>query len=148
MEAEEDDFDIAGSMKLILDEFLSSLTNCVSRELIDKAASDFCMNLNTKANRKKLSRALFSVHRTRYDLLPFYSRLVATLHPCMPDVAMELNTLLKTDFKWHIRKKDQINIESKLKVVRFIGELCKFNMFPKADVLHCIKVRILIGPFE
>ena len=102
------------------------------------------MNLNTKANRKKLSRALFSVHRTRYDLLPFYSRLVATLHPCMPDVAVELNTLLKTDFKWHIRKKDQINIESKLKVVRFIGELCKFNMFPKADVLHCIKVRLSI----
>merc|ERR1719483_1124679 len=35
--------------------------------------------------------------------------------------------------------KDQINIESKLKVCRFIGELTKFSMFSKADVLFCVK---------
>ena len=64
---------------------------------------DFCMNLNTKPNRKKLVRTLFTVHRTRYDLLPFYCRLVATLHPCMPDLAAELVNLLKGDFKWHVR---------------------------------------------
>jgi len=40
-----------------------------------------------------------------------------------------------------VRKKDQINIESKLKTVRFIGELVKFNMFAKSEALHCIKVR-------
>ena len=31
-------------------------------------------------------KTLFTVHRTRTDLLPFYSRLVATLNPCMPEV--------------------------------------------------------------
>ena len=87
-----------------------------------QAAIDFCMNMNTKSNRRKLTRALFTVHRTRYDLLPFYGRLVATLHPCMPDIATELVQMLKADFRWHVRKKDQINIESKLKTVRFIGE--------------------------
>ena len=136
----EDDVDIQGSMKLILDEYLSSLPKCVSREMIDRAANDFCLNLNTKANRKKLSRSLFGVHRTRYDLLPFYSRLVAILHPVMPDVALELNTLLKNDFRYHVRKKDQMYIETKLKIVRFMGELVKFNIFPKADALHCMKV--------
>ncbi|XP_060600449.1 regulator of nonsense transcripts 2-like, partial [Ruditapes philippinarum] len=111
-----------------------------NRDLIDKAAIEFCMNFNTKNNRKKLVRALFTVHRTRYDLLPFYSRLTATLFPCMPDVANDLVQLLKGDFRWHVRKKDQINIESKLKTVRFIGELVKFKLFPKAEALHCLKM--------
>ena len=38
----------------------------------------------------------------RYDLLPFYSRMVATLYPCMPDVATNLVQLLKSDFRWHV----------------------------------------------
>lgn len=48
---------------------------------------------------------LFSVPRTRLDLLPFYARFVATLHPVVPDVAMELGQFLKQDFKFHVRKK-------------------------------------------
>lgn len=39
-----------------------------------------------------------------------------------------------------VRKKDQINIETKNKTVRFIGELTKFKMFTKNDTLHCLKV--------
>ena len=38
----------------------------------------------------------------RFDLLPFYSRLVATLHPCMSDLAVDLFTSLKAEFKWHV----------------------------------------------
>lgn len=71
--------------------------------------------------------------------MPFYARLVAVLHPCMPDVATDLEATLRNDFRYHVRKKDQINIESKLKVVRFIGELVKFGMYGKADALHCLK---------
>ena len=51
----------------------------------------------------------------------------------------QLSALLKQDFRWHVRKKDQINIESKLKVCRFIGEMTKFSMFSKVDTLFCIK---------
>ena len=109
---------------------------------------DFCMNMNTKSNRRKLVRALFTVPRQRsvspwliiivlsvcvclsvspaedapvprlkgeshqwlslclfcrrLDLLPFYSRLVATLHPCMSDVAEDLCSMLKGDFRFHV----------------------------------------------
>lgn len=38
----------------------------------------------------------------RLDLLPFYSRLVATLHPCMSDVAEDLCSMLKGDFRFHV----------------------------------------------
>lgn len=39
-----------------------------------------------------------------------------------------------------VRKKDQINIESKVKTVRFIGELVKFHMFAKSEALYCLKI--------
>ena len=129
----------SATIKILMDAFIQQLPNCVNRELIDKAAKDFCMNLNTKNNRKRLVSALFQVHRTRLDLLPFYARLVAILNPCMPEIANDLSFLLKNDFRFHIKKKDQINIESKIKNVRFIGELVKFKMFPKIDALNCLK---------
>ncbi|XP_034277995.1 regulator of nonsense transcripts 2 isoform X1 [Pantherophis guttatus] len=138
---QEDEETSTGShLKLIVDAFLQQLPNCVNRDLIDKAAMDFCMNMNTKANRRKLVRALFIVPRQRLDLLPFYARLVGTLHPCMSDVAEDLCSMLKGDFRFHVRKKDQINIETKNKTVRFIGELTKFKMFSKSDTLHCLKM--------
>ncbi|XP_021341258.1 regulator of nonsense transcripts 2-like isoform X2 [Mizuhopecten yessoensis] len=135
----EEDADTGNLMKVQFDAYLLSLPNCVNKDLLDKGSIEFCMNFNMKSNRKKLVKALFTVHRTRYDLLPFYSRMVATLYPCMPDVANDLVQLLKGDFRWHVRKKDQINIESKLKTVRFIGELVKFKLYPKSEALHCVK---------
>jgi regulator of nonsense transcripts 2 len=48
--------------------------------------------------------------------------------------------MLRQDFKYHVRKKDQINIESKIKVVRFIGELVKFELYSKIEALYCLKV--------
>uniref|UniRef100_D3ZT03 UPF2, regulator of nonsense mediated mRNA decay n=1 Tax=Rattus norvegicus TaxID=10116 RepID=D3ZT03_RAT len=140
LEQEDEEASTGSHLKLIVDAFLQQLPNCVNRDLIDKAAMDFCMNMNTKANRKKLVRALFIVPRQRLDLLPFYARLVATLHPCMSDVAEDLCSMLRGDFRFHVRKKDQINIETKNKTVRFIGELTKFKMFTKNDTLHCLKM--------
>ncbi|XP_020710978.2 regulator of nonsense transcripts 2 isoform X2 [Athalia rosae] len=128
------------SNKILLDAYLTYLPNCVNREMIDNAAVEFLMNLNTKHNRKKLIKALFGVSRIRLDLLPFYSRLVGILFPVMPDVANDLCMMLKQDFKYHVRKKDQINIESKIKVVRYIGELVKFKLYSKIEALYCLKV--------
>lgn len=128
------------SNKIMLDAFLTHLPNCVNREMIDNAAVHFLMNLNTKHNKKKLVKALFGVSRIRLDLLPFYSRLAAILYSVMPDVGNDLCQMLKQDFKYHVRKKDQINIESKIKVVRYIGELVKFKLYSKLEALYCLKV--------
>jgi hypothetical protein len=38
---------------------------------------------------------------------------------------------------------DQINIETKVKIVRFIGELTKFGMYPRSDALLCFKMLLL-----
>jgi regulator of nonsense transcripts 2 len=55
------------------------------------------------------------------DLIPFYARLVATLHPCLEDIATTLVEILIKDLRFQIKKKDQVHIHSKLKNVRFIG---------------------------
>lgn len=39
-----------------------------------------------------------------------------------------------------MRKKDQMKIESKLKCVRFIGEMVKFKMYLKSEALFCLKM--------
>lgn len=126
--------------KVIFESFMEQLPKCVNREMIDNLAIEFLIYLNTKNNRKKLVKALFSVPRTRVDLLPFYTRLVAILNPLMPEVALELCSLLKSDFRYNVKKKDQINIETKLKVVRYIGEMTKFNLMAKSEALHCFKM--------
>jgi regulator of nonsense transcripts 2 len=48
------------------------------------------------------------VQRTRLDLFPLYSRLVAIINLVAPDVAVELGQMLKIDFKYHVKKRDQV----------------------------------------
>ncbi|XP_053948578.1 regulator of nonsense transcripts 2 [Anastrepha ludens] len=122
------------------DQFLNNLNNCVNKELIDSAAIEFLLNFNTKNNRKKLTKSIFTVQRTRLDLLPFLSRFVAIVNLCNTDVATDLSEMLRKEFKWHIRKKNQLNIESKIKIVRFIGEMVKFGLCKKFDALSCLKM--------
>uniref|UniRef100_A0A1B0AX55 MIF4G domain-containing protein n=1 Tax=Glossina palpalis gambiensis TaxID=67801 RepID=A0A1B0AX55_9MUSC len=128
------------------DQFLINLNNCVNKELIDSAAIEFLLTYNTKNNRKKLTKSIISVHRTRWDLLPFLSRFVAIVNLCHTDVALDLSELLRKEFKWHVRMKNQFNIESKIKVVRFMGEMVKFGLYKKFDALSCLK--ILLRDFQ
>lgn len=129
-----------------LETFLANLPNCVNRELIDSVAIEFLLNFNNKPNRKKLSRALFNVHRTRLDLLPLLARFCAIINLVTSDVALELSQMLKVDFKFHIKKRDQINIESKIKAVRYIGEMTKFALYPRMEALMCLKM--LLSNFQ
>ncbi|KQJ83656.1 regulator of nonsense transcripts UPF2 isoform X1 [Brachypodium distachyon] len=121
-----------------LDNLLQRLPRCVSRDLIDQLTVEFCY-LNSKANRKKLVRTLFNVPRTSLELLPYYSRLVATLSKCMKDLPSMLLPMIEEEFNFLINKKDQIKIETKIRNIRFIGELCKFKIAPSGLVFSCLK---------
>lgn len=139
-EEQEETTTITISNKIVLEAFINNLPNCINRELIDNAAIDFLVTLNNKHNRRKIVRTLFGVNRTRLDLLPFYGRFVAILYPALPEISNDLCQMLRQDFKYHVRKKDQINIESKVKVVRYIGELVKFNLYSKIEAMYCLKI--------
>ena len=63
--------------------FLQELPEAMNRDQIDALSEKFCF-VNNRGNRKRLIEALFTVHWQRLDLLPYYARFVATLHPIFP----------------------------------------------------------------
>ncbi|MFS7924144.1 putative nonsense-mediated mRNA decay protein Nmd2/UPF2 [Helianthus anomalus] len=100
---------------------------------------EFCY-LNSKSSRKKLARALFNVPKTSLELLPYYSRMVATLSTCMKDVSSTLLQLFEEEFNFLVNRKDQMNIETKIRNIRFIGKLCKFKIAPSGLIFSCLRL--------
>ena len=139
------------SAKEEFEAYVKSLMGIYNRELVDQASQDFLMNLNTPINRKKLSRELWKVDRRRIDLLPFFTRLAASLKECAPSVADELAQYLIKDFRYHLRKKDQVHNEVKIKNSRYIGEATKFELISRQEATTCFRILLLdfsIGAIE
>jgi len=109
------------------DEFTESLLSALSRDAVDKHSEKFCY-MNTKGNRKRLVEFLYSSNRSRTDILPFLGRMVATLSMVLPDIGVELVTLLKNQFFGIMLGKEQHKLEHKVRVARYIAELVKFKV--------------------
>ncbi|EFO26274.2 hypothetical protein LOAG_02196 [Loa loa] len=127
-------------LKLRMIAFMEQLPWLINRDLIDKAALDFVTNLNTRNNRKKLCQMMLEQHRNRLDLLPFYGRLVATLEPVMPDLALELSHSLLQQFRAAVQSKKKQRVDWKIRCARFISELVKFEIIPKGEGLSCLRM--------
>ncbi|KAL3982246.1 MIF4G domain family protein [Acanthocheilonema viteae] len=127
-------------LKLMMIAFMEQLPWLINRDLIDKAALDFVTNLNTRNNRKKLCQMMLEQYRNRLDLLPFYGRLVATLEPVMPDLALELSHSLLQQFRAAVQNKKKQRVDLKIRCARFISELVKFGIIPKGEGLSCLRM--------
>ncbi|GAA5988927.1 hypothetical protein JCM11641_002917 [Rhodosporidiobolus odoratus] len=110
-----------------------------SKDSIDAVAFDFAF-LNGKAARKRLVKVLGSVNRNRQDILPYCSRLVATLNPFMPDVGKELVAVLEDEFRYLQKKRNVDLAETRSKNLRFISELTKFKITPVHVIFYILKV--------
>ncbi|KAF9379387.1 hypothetical protein CPB97_008981, partial [Podila verticillata] len=122
-----------------LDAFLARLPNMCNRDMIDQAAVDFCY-LNSKLSRNRLIKTLVQVPRDRHDLLPYYSRMIATFQPFYPDVSEEVLRALEREFRGLLRKKHMDLSESRAKNIKFLSELVKFGITPLPIIFHCLKV--------
>ncbi|KAF9098346.1 hypothetical protein BGX23_006400 [Mortierella sp. AD031] len=122
-----------------LDAFMARLPNMCNRDMIDQAAVDFCY-LNSKISRNRLIKTLVQVPRDRHDLLPYYSRMIATFKPFYPDVAEEVLNALEREFRGLLRKKHIDLSESRVKNIKFLSELVKFGLTPLPIIFHCLKV--------
>ncbi|OAF65735.1 hypothetical protein A3Q56_06551, partial [Intoshia linei] len=121
------------------DDFLGSLSKFINRDLIDKAAIDFMVKYNSKKNRKELIRIFLTVKWSRIDLLPFYSRFVCIINKAHTDILKSMIKSLIATFHYHVKSRDQLHLDQKLKTVRFIGELVKFKLYPLNEVMNHIK---------
>jgi regulator of nonsense transcripts 2 len=116
------------------------LPDCNRRETVDELAEKFCANHGaSKTSRKRLSKTLFLVPRTRLDLLPYYSRLAAILDRIFSDVAAPMVQELENQFHGLARFKKNVNLENRLKNARYLGELTKFRVAPPIVVLRCLQ---------
>ncbi|TDL26278.1 ARM repeat-containing protein [Rickenella mellea] len=125
----------------LLTSLLTRLPDATNRSLIDQVAVEFAF-LNSKAARKRLVKFLTQVPKNRTDLLPHYSRLVATLNKYMPDIAVELIASLEEEFRYLQRKKNVVKelSEVRQKNIAFLSNLTKFKVVPSHLILHMFKV--------
>mmetsp|Transcript_11758 Transcript_11758/g.21982 ORF Transcript_11758/g.21982 Transcript_11758/m.21982 type:complete len:802 (-) Transcript_11758:681-3086(-) len=122
---------------LLLEE---ELPECNRRDLVDNLAEKFCTNHGTNKNaRKRLQQAIFLVPRSRLDLIPYYSRLVAIFDRVFPEISSYLVTELEKQFHGLARWKKQQGIDSRIRNARFIAELTKFRVAPPIVVLRCLQ---------
>lgn len=116
------------------------LPECSRREQIDEISEKFCTNHGSSKNaRKRLSETLFHVPRARLDLLPYYSRMAATLGRVWPDIGDSLLVDLEQQFHGQAKFKKNQNIESRMRTARYIGELTIFRMAPPIVALRCLR---------
>ncbi|PFH51566.1 hypothetical protein AMATHDRAFT_74915 [Amanita thiersii Skay4041] len=125
----------------LLTALLVRLPDATNKALIDQAAIDFAF-LNSKAARKRLVKFLGQVPKNRIDLLPHYSRLVATLNKYMPDIGTDLVNILEEEFRYLQRKKNVVKelSEVRMKNISFLSNLTKFCVVPSHLILHIFKV--------
>ncbi|RYP38561.1 hypothetical protein DL767_002497 [Monosporascus sp. MG133] len=125
-----------------VDAVLARLPELTNKDAIDEIAVDFCF-LNSKASRNRLVKALTEVPKGRTDLLPFWSRLVATLGRYMPDIPKGVVEYLDAEFRSLQRRKDKDFLgQVRLSNIRYLAELTKFGVVPEHVVFHCLKVSL------
>ena len=125
-----------------VDALLARLPELINKDSIDQAAIDFCF-LNSKASRNRLVKALTEVPKGRSDLLPSWSRLVATLGRYMPDVPKGLVEYLDSEFRSLQRRKEKEFLgQVRLSNIRYLAELTKFGVVPDHVIFHCLKVSL------
>ncbi|KAH9915683.1 ARM repeat-containing protein [Fomitopsis serialis] len=125
----------------MLTTLLARLPDATNRTMIDQAAVEFAF-LNSKAARKRMVKFMSQVPKSRTDLLPHYSRLIATLNKYMPDIGQDVIAWLDEEFRYLQRKKKVVIelAEVRLKNLTFISTLTKFRVIPPHVILHMFKV--------
>ena len=125
-----------------VDALLARLPELQNKEQIDQAAMDFCF-LNSKASRNRLIKAVQEVPKGRNDLLPSYSRLVATLGKYMPDISNGLVSHLDDEFR-SLQRRKQKDFLGQVRTgnIRYLAELTKFGVVPEHVIFHCLKVSL------
>jgi regulator of nonsense transcripts 2 len=125
-----------------VDAILARLPDLNTKDAVDGTAIDFCF-LNSKASRNRLIKAVQDIPKGRSDLLPLYSRLIATLSKYMPDVSQGLVSYLDDEFRSLQRRKSKDFLgQVRTQNVRYLAELTKFGVVPEHVIFHCLKVSL------
>lgn len=125
-----------------VDALLARLPELSNKDQVDQFAIEFCF-LNSKASRNRLIKAVEEIPKGRTDLLPLYSRLIATLSKHLPDIAQAIVTYLDDEFRSLQRRKSKDFLgQVRMVNIRYMSELTKFGVVPEHVIFHCLKVSL------
>jgi regulator of nonsense transcripts 2 len=125
-----------------VDSLLAKLPELQTKDQVDQFALDFCW-VNSKASRNRLVKAVSDIPKGRIDLLPLYSRLVATLGQYLPDIPQGITAYLDEEFRSLQRRKSKEFLgQVRMANVRYLAELTKFGVVPEHIIFHCFKVSL------
>ena len=142
-EDDEDEKEEAGEVRgAALTAVLERLPQCVSKDLCDEVAVEFCFAGGAgKGARKRMARTLTRVPLGALQVLPYYARVAAVLAPLFPDIPAALVKSLEGECRGLSRKKDATfrTLEPRLRNARYIAELLKFRLFPAGTSFLLLK---------
>lgn len=125
-----------------VDALLARLPEISTRDQVDQFAIDFCF-LNSKASRNRLVKAIQEIPKGRIDLLPLYSRIIATFSKPLPDVPQSIIAYLDEEFRSLQRRKSKDFLgQVRMINIRYFAELTKFGVVPEHVIFHCLKVSL------
>ena len=130
---------LRSDQQIRLDDLLTQLQNTVNKDAADKISLEFCY-LNLKSVRKRVVRELYHCPRVRLELLPYYSRIAVTLTKVHPEVGPSLCKMLEDEFQSLVAKSSLNLDETRVRNVRFLGELTKFKLLPFSSAFAVLKV--------
>lgn len=132
-----------------ISEIILKLPECVSIELCDSFCLDFCLSGGGKEKRlKQLAAALTRPPFGALQLLPFYSRIAATLSQEFPIIAEQLIKFLQREF-FGLKKKVDVatdTLEPRLRNASYMAELVKFGIYPAGKAF--VQLKSLLEDFS
>ena len=134
-----------------LDDMARRMQKSQSKDQIDERAQEFlkhyggamsssmAFSQSGKGGRKRMAKILYDVPRSQMALIPFYARFTAIVSQYFRDLGQDLVQQLESEFNRLYEDSDVVKIESKIRNIRFLGELTKFGVCPAQIVLECLK---------
>ena len=143
------DTDVAqGDLNITLNDIISKLPECVSIEACDALVKEYCYASGSKtSSQKAFAHALARPPFGAIQLLPFYSRIVASLSPWFPIIKENVVKFLQREFYGLKNKKDVMagTLEPRLRNACYIAELVKFGVYPPGKAF--VQLRSLFDDF-
>lgn len=122
------------------DLYLMRVSKAESAKQVDDIVIEFFHDFNTKSNRQRLAAHFYNAHRTKQlHLLAPYARMAAMMGQYVKDIPQQLMSWLQHDLEQVIGDANQNLLEQKVKVVKYLCELCKFKICPPGVVLDVFK---------
>jgi len=120
--------------------YLMRVSKAESGKQVDEIVVEFFHDFNTKGNRQRLAAHLYGAHKIKQlHLLAPYARIAAMVGPYTKDVPNLLMSWLQQELEQVIGDPNQNLLEQKVKVVKYLCELCKFRICPPGVILDIFK---------